>query len=72
MLASVNSDLHISFLSLQIIRVLWSIWHREKAFLLVVQAAYWLNMPWDNSVNSMTHINAIASTLDVKNMPLAS
>ena len=29
-------------------------------------------MPWDNSVNKIAHIYAIATTIDVKNIPLTN
>ena len=31
-----------------------------------------LDVPWDNGVNKRTVINAVATTFDVKNMPLTS
>ncbi|MBR3077897.1 MAG: hypothetical protein IKH07_08245 [Oscillospiraceae bacterium] len=31
-----------------------------------------LDMPWDNSVNKNAVINAVATTLGVRNMPLTS
>ena len=54
----------------QILRIFRLIRHRNEVFLLVVQAAYRLDMHWDDGVNKKAHIHAVATTLDVRNMPL--
>ncbi len=61
-----------SFNTFQIVRIHLLIWHLNMFFLLAVQAAYRLDVPWDNSVNKTVIIYAVATTPGVRNMPLTS
>ena len=54
----------------QIIRIAWFIRYGDEVFLVLGQAAYRLNMPWDNCVNKKAVIYAAHTTFDVRNMPL--